>query len=227
VAEKKSVSDQAQERKFTVRILRNSDGTPQRQSSPLADLNVTISQFVVTDIEYDKEVDERIKKKQEALQAAIQAGARAEQAKQQAIEAEQVGLKNVMEAQYVAEVARKKAVVDALREKEVAETNALRDLNVQEMKARTALEYSKQKERESSADADARRRLLASDNGFELKMETLKTVALRWAEAYEKRSGAVVPQVALAGGPGGSGGPADLMSLLTAKLATDFGVNLR
>lgn len=222
-----SVADSSQERRFVVRIMKDATGKSIRMPNPLEEMTVKISQFVVSDIDYDPEVDERIKKKQEALQAAIQAGAKAEQAKQQALQAEQEGLKNVMEARYLAEVAKTQATINALREKEVAETQATQRLNVAIQDAATAEQYATKIERESKADAAKKQRLLAADNGFELKMQTYLKVAEMSAKAYKERAGAVVPQVVVGGGTGGNTGPMDLLSIIAARAATDLGVSLK
>jgi hypothetical protein len=223
---KRSVAETSQEQRFVVRILRGPSGQPLRRANPLAEFEVNITQFVVSDIDYADEVDTRIKAKQEALQAAIQAGARAEQAKQQALQAEQEGLKNVMTARYESEVIKTKAVIDAQRAKEVAETEAQQRLAVNTTDAQAAEQYALKVERESKADAAAKDRLLRADNGFQVRIDTYLAAVRAAADAYQKREGAVVPQIVMGGGGGSASGPSDLLAILAARVASDLGVSV-
>jgi regulator of protease activity HflC (stomatin/prohibitin superfamily) len=217
---------QQDDKKFVVEI-EIRDGRPSRQENPLARYGVKIPQLVSRDIDYENNVKERIAAKQQALQAAIQSQALAEQARAAQIQAEAEGQRNVATAKYEAEVLKKKSVIEAEKNAQVATTNAQRDLDVQILAAKTAAQYKTQRNLESTADAEAQRRLLSSDNGFKVKVDAYIEIMKRWAEAFENRSGAVVPQISMGAAGGGGNATSDLMALLGVTVAQNLGLSLK
>lgn len=91
------------------------------KTSPLLRYNIEIISFTIKSFDYDKKTQEIIAKKQEAEQAKVVARANAERAKQDAITAFETGKADVAKAEAEALVAKKTAVIEAQKEKEVAE----------------------------------------------------------------------------------------------------------
>ena len=94
--------------------------------SPFETYGITVVQFVIKDIDFDKTIDALIAKKKEAEQQKVVARANAERAKQDAITAEEEGKARVAKAKADEEVEKIKAVTQAEKEYEVARLNKLR-----------------------------------------------------------------------------------------------------
>lgn len=121
--EEKEVMD-AEGNKFvkrTVKIKYGEDGKPIiRKKSPFELYSITILQFVIKEIDFDKTIDALIAKKKEAEQQKIVAKAKAEKAKQDAITAKQQGLAEIAKAKAEQEVQKQKAVTEAEKKRDVA-----------------------------------------------------------------------------------------------------------
>lgn len=105
-----------------VEIKKGPDGKPLiAKKSALLRYKVEIINFTIKGFKYDEKTEAIIAKKQEAEQAKVVARANAERAKQDAITAVETGKAKVAQAEAEALVVKKKAVIEAQKEFEVAE----------------------------------------------------------------------------------------------------------
>jgi len=105
-----------------VEIRRGANGQPLiAKKSALLRYKVEIINFTIKGFKYDEKTEAIIAKKQEAEQAKVVARANAERAKQDAITAVETGKAKVAQAEAEALVVKKKAVIEAQKEFEVAE----------------------------------------------------------------------------------------------------------
>lgn len=110
-----------------VRVKTDKDGRPIiSEPSTFKRYGVELVQLVISDPDFDDKTDELIAKRKEAEQEQVVAKAKAERAKQDAITAAEQGKANVAIAEAEALVVKKKAVIEAEKEKEVAEQQALK-----------------------------------------------------------------------------------------------------
>lgn len=219
---------QEKARRIIVRVKTTKDGQPVRRQNPLAEYGVRLSQFVIKEIDYEGTVDDRIKKKQEALMATVQARAEAERAMQQRITAEEEGKKNVAVAEYGALVAKKTAVVDAERNKEVGELEGRKKLEVARLATQEAAEYKRATLLRAEADAEAARRLYMADGALKEKLAAWLDAQKAWADAAARSPHRLVPDVVFGGNSGGSGNAAlDLMGIIGIQAARQLALDLR
>jgi regulator of protease activity HflC (stomatin/prohibitin superfamily) len=212
------------------------DGKPCRQEiSPIRNTGITLANFEVKQFKYPPEVVTQIATQQESYMGIATAKAKADRAEQEARTAEMEGKKNVMEAQYIKEVTKKEATVEAEKEKEVATIKAEQEKSVAEIEKEQAMIVATQKfevaqkmaetaEQEKKAaiskgegEAKAKQLILEADGALQQKLETWKEAQMYWAEAFAKRS---VPSFYIAGSGssenGSSNGPDDqLQSFMT------------
>jgi len=196
----------AQGQKFIKReviVKLDKDGHPiVRKISPFARYGITILQFVVKEIDYEKTIDELISKKKKAEQQKVVAKANAEKAKQDAITALEQGKADIAKAKATEEVEKIKAVTQANKEKEVAELKAEKEFNIAKFEAKQAKEVAKKIREEGKAQADADRFKviagLSPQEAAEWKYKTAVGVA-------EKLAGVNVPSIVIGGGKGGAG----------------------
>lgn len=112
--------------KRTMLVQKDKNGNPiVEEESLFKRYGIELLQVKMDDPNFDDKTNELIAERKKADQQKVVAKANAERAKQDAITAEEVGKANVATAEASALVEKKKAVVDAQREKEVAEQQAL------------------------------------------------------------------------------------------------------
>lgn len=219
---------------ITVRIVsikRNSDGNPIRKGNPLHAYGVSVTQFFLDkDFTYEEGVLSQISNARESLMKTVAAKAAAERALQERITAEAEGQANVMKAQYEAEVVKVQAVVDAEREKAVAETMAAQNLEVAKLAKLQAEQYKLQQILIGEGDGERKRLVLEADGALEQKLATFERTQAMWAKAYATRP---VPSVVWSGGGGNDGtntSNTDLstqtfIDLLNIKVAKDLALD--
>jgi hypothetical protein len=196
-----------------------------RKENPLSPYGITISQFVITDIDYEKGIKKQIAEKRSALMETIAVKAKAEKATQERITAEEVGKRNVMVSKYTAEVTKIRDVTGAEMKKEVAGILALKDVKVAEIDVETAGWEKKAKELRAQAAFVVNNMKFRADNALELKLELMLGINKMWAEAFKKSPQLLVPRIMLDGkeSKGGGGDSVEsLIKMLTVKTAQDL-----
>lgn len=112
--------------KRTMLIKQDKNGNPIiAEQSLFKRYGIELLQVKIDDPKFDEKTNDLIAERKKADQQKVVAKANAERAKQDAITAEEVGKANVATAEAAALVEKKKAVVDAQRDKEVADQKAL------------------------------------------------------------------------------------------------------
>lgn len=134
------------------------DQIPQiAQPSPLKDFGITITQFSITETEYDEQTRKQFEQKKSAFLAAERAKAQREEEVQQRLMIEEKGRREKAEYEAVALKEKAKATIEADREKEVAITNANREKEVAETTAAKMLAVAKLEK--ETAETHAERQL--------------------------------------------------------------------
>jgi hypothetical protein len=208
------------------------DGLPVHLNSDLADYGITVNGFQITDWDFEHKTLEQIASKREATMAIITAIANAERAKQDAITSEEQGKANVMTAKYEKEVVKERAIVDALREKQVAVISAERSVEVArqakleaEQKKLAAAEYKQEQILRGEGDGAYKRIVMEADGALAQKLATYEKVMNRFAEAIEKQKW--VPEIQL-GGSGSDGSAAmTLIEMMGVKAAKDLALDMK
>jgi hypothetical protein len=195
-----------------------------RKENPLSPYGIIISQFVITDIDYEKGIKRQIAEKRSALMETIAVKAKAEKATQERMTAEEVGKRNVMVSKYRAEVTKVKDVTGADMQKEVATILAQKDFSVAEIEVETARWEKKAKELRAEANFVMNNMKFRADNALELKLDLMLQINQMWADAFKKSPQMLVPRIMLndRGGKSSSGGVENLIKMLTIKTAKDL-----
>lgn len=216
-------------------IVLGEDGLPTyAQASPLFQYDLEVLQFSIEDTDYDKQTLEKFAAKKDSLLRAEQAKADREQEVQQRLMIIEKGLREKAEVTASANVERAKAVINAEREKEVAELNAARGVAVAkqtkleaEMKASQVVEVARLDLEEAklktlAADerakaiklmAAAEEERIAKGGAITEKEKTLASIqAQRDVEVARELAKVGVPTTILVGGS--NGGSGDMMSNL-------------
>ncbi|MCG3205638.1 MAG: hypothetical protein KCHDKBKB_02360 [Elusimicrobia bacterium] len=200
-----------------VRIQRGEDKNPLRKESVLEQYGIRVTQFVIKEIDYQKEVHNTINSKQDALMKTVQAKAEAEKAQQDRLTAEEVGKKNVAVAKYEQEVEKAKAITAAEKELAVAELNK-----------KAAEQYKLTQILKAEGDAEYRRKIMLADGALEKKLNAYIETQKAWADAMANMKQPVVPNVVSGGGSGGTGNSVvNMMELMGIKAARDLQLDLK
>ena len=140
-----------------VRILTDEAGAHVvKKNSPFLRYGIEILDFNVKEIDFDATIDALIAKKKEAQQKMVVAKAKAEEAKQNAITAEEQGKANVALAKADEEVAKIREITQMQKEKQVAELKASKEFNVAKVNAEKLLTVAKLNREAAGEDAAAK-----------------------------------------------------------------------
>jgi hypothetical protein len=207
------------------------------QKSPLSQYGVTVTQFSITETEYDPQTLKQFSTKKDAFLQAESAKAQREGEVQQKLMVMERGLREKAETEAKSNLEKAQAVITAMKEKEVAETEAAKILAValkQKETAETeaAMQLAVAKLGKEAANENAEKiRILAqaekdriSQAGAitekeKVTLETQRETAIGVASALAKVN---VPQIVISGsgganGQGGSATQSELINLLLLK----------
>jgi hypothetical protein len=206
---------------FATEVVLGQNGRPIiTQVSPLAQLGVSVTQFSITETEYDEQTRKQFSQKKEAFLQAESAKAQREGEVQQRLMIVEKGLRQKAEQEALSNLEKTKATITAQKEKEVAETEAAKLLSVAELTKKTAETAAAQKlsvaklERESAEEqakqilvlATAEKERIAQAGAItekeKLTLEIQKETAIGVAQALAKVN---VPQFIISGGGADSG----------------------
>lgn len=208
----------------------NSTGIPMRSAkSTLANYGISVSDFSLTYMGFDEKTEVQIDKRRDAENAVLISKANAEKAAQETIEQEQIALKNKAITEGKAKEEASRQIVEANRDKELAEIDA-------QMKVSVAKELEQQRKNElaaaklesqsitvlSTAQAAAKDRLIKSGGQLSAAQQTEIAINEAWAEAYAKKA---VPQYNVgdaAMGDSSMDSTQSAMQTLSLKAATEL-----
>ncbi len=225
-------------------IKKDKSGNNLRFKNPLSGTGIRLANFEVKQFRYSDAVKKQIETQQRALMAVQTAVAQAKQAEQEKIRVTAEGEKRVEEARLIKEEEKIRAVTDAQKEKEVAETKASQRLAVakreketEETKAQKRLSvarYDKQaaeqiKQREILlGQGEAKRKSLVykADGALQQKLNAWVKAQDYWASAYKERA---VPSYYVSGGS--KSGTLDnqsqqFMTFMNALMAKHLGLKM-
>lgn len=183
------------------------------EPSMVAQYGITVRNFSINRIDYDKRVKQQIEAQQKAMMGIQTARAEAQKAEQDAVTSEAKGRANIAKTKAAQEVAKQEAVTKAETKLAVAKE----DLET----AKTAAEA---KRVTADADAYAKKQVLVADGALDKKLKAYIAVQKVWADAAAKQP--LVPRIQMGGGGKSAGGIQDLMSVMAVKAAKDLDVNV-
>lgn len=198
------------------------DRTPDiHLESDIAQYGVTLTGFQLQAPDYEPKTLKQISDKRDATMGVITANANAERAKAEAVEAEQKGIKAVVEAKYAAEKIAAKEVVDAEKKVKLA---VQQKLEAKE-KADAALHYKVEQIRRGEGEAARKKLVMQADGALEQKLAAWKEVNANYASAIGKHK--LVPDVQMGSTGEGSATPAtELVNLMMVKTAKDLQLDM-
>lgn len=204
------------------------------QQSPLAQYGITVTQLSITETEYDAQTKSQFETKKAAFLKAESAKAEREGEVQQRLMIQEKGLRELAETTAAANLVKEQATIEAMKDKEVAETEAAKILAVAtkaketaEMKAQQELEVAKLANlaaKEEAAKiltlAQAEKEKIALAGAItekeQITLEVQQKTAIGVAEALAQLK---TPQVVINGGKEGQQGSnqSDLINLWLLK----------
>lgn len=201
-------------------IAKGTDGANRRaEPSVVGEFGIKAFNFAIEELKYDDRVEAQIQQQQQLAMDVQTAMAEARKAEQRKLTVEQEGSANAAKAKWEQEVQKAKAV-----------TAAEQALAVQQLAVKTAEAYKQEQLLRADADSTYKRRIIEADGALSQKLVTFERVNDRWASAFEKHGGQLVPSVVMGGaGAGASGFNAaqTFMEFLTAKTALDLGLSIK
>ena len=215
-----------------VKIRMNDKNQPMRMANPFEQWKITISQEVIQNIQTDAKTMQMIDKRRDAEMRVMVAKADVEKARQEEQKVVAEGKKAVAEKKYSALQQKELAVVNAEREKEVAEIDAQKKIEVAKRELEAAKLDAKKAEQEKIADikrgtgkAEARKLVMSADGALSAKLATYENVMLKFAEAYKQRH---VPSIVSGNTDAGSDNEfLKMTELFSYKVAKDLALDMR
>jgi regulator of protease activity HflC (stomatin/prohibitin superfamily) len=189
----------------------------ERDESALSQYGFSISNFSISEINYDQNVLDQIKNQQEARMNVITQSANAKSSEAKAKAAEADALFQVAQTRAQEEIAKTQQVVRAEAKARVAE------LSVQE-----AEYYKKEQILRGQGEAERKRLVLEADGALEQKLEAYVEVAKANAEAIKNYKGDWVPKTVMgsSGQSNGSNAANDMLNLMAVKAAKDLSLDV-
>lgn len=206
------------------------------QESPLARYGVNVTQFSITETEYDEQTRKQFSTKKDAFLQAESAKAQREGEVQQRLMIIEKGLREKAETESKANLEKAQAVISAEKEKEVAELEAAKILAValkqketSETQAQMKLSVAKLSKEAATEEAEQIRILAEAEKDRisqagaitekdKVTLEIQRETAIGVASALSKVS---VPQIVISGSggssEGGSATQSELINLLLLK----------
>jgi len=186
------------------------------EASPLAAYHITLTNFSINELSYDKEVSNQIQAQQSAIAAIQTSAAQARQAEQGAITAAENGKALAATAKWKQEVIKAEKVTEAEQQKEVARL------------AKEAAEYKKAEQiLLGEGEAARKKAVMIADGALEKKLAALIEINGKYAEAFGKQS--LVPEIVMgsSGGGNAASNAVSLVDMMTVNTAKQLGLSLR
>ena len=206
-------------------IKKDANGLPARMKNPLEGTGIILDNFNVKSFDYSAKVKAQIATQQDAFMAVSTGQAKAAQAEQDAIRAEAQGKAKVMTAKYEMEQQKIKAVVQAQKAKEVATLKAQQDLEVAKLAKQAAIFTKQEQILLGQGEAERKKLVMGADGALKQKLDAWLAAQKIYAESFGKQKW--VPEIQFGNAGGGTGDAvSQFMSLLSAKAATDLGLDM-
>lgn len=218
--------EKEKKRVYKTEIQYNKDNLPKRKLSSIKEYGITVADAAITDVDYEDKVDQKLIKIIDAVTKSSISKQELMTAQQQTLTAKAKGEQALVEIEYQQKQEQTKQVVEAQTRVKVAEQERLQ--------ATIALASStiRVKERTLLANVTAYEKstIIKADGALEKKLEAYKEVSGKWADAFAKYSGNIVPLYTTgnsSAGPYQGNGAINFMELMNAKTMKDLSTDLR
>jgi len=194
------------------------NGIAERQEEAiLAGFGIKAFNFSIEKLPYDEAVETQIKQQQQIAMDVQTAIAGAKKAEQRFLTVTKEGEADAAKAKWDQEVIKARVI-----------TEAQQKLEVSRLDAQSAEQYKIAQLKRAEGDAGYKRQVMAADGALQQKLEVVKEISFRYADAIKDHQGPLVPTVVMGGGSGAvsHNSVPDLINLLTAKAARDVGIDL-
>ena len=185
------------------------------EMSPLKKYNISVSGLSINGITYDPVVEQQIAAQQNSIMQVQTAIAKSKQAEQEAITVEQQGKAEAAKAKWDQEVKKAQAV-----------TEAEQALEVQTLAAKTAAQFKLEQTLLGEGEGARKRASMVANGALEEKLAVYERVQAKWADAFSKYGGSIVPQIQ-SGGNSSSNGATNFMELIGMKAAKDLALDMK
>lgn len=197
-----------------VQIVKDANGLPSRQEkSPISAFGVKMYNLSINSIDYDNIVEQQIRSQQQATAAVQTAIANAKKAEQDAYTTEMQGKANAAKAKWEQETIKAAAVTEAEKARDVAKLNA----DAEEQNKRALI-------LKGEGEAAYKRAVTQANNNLEAKLDAWVKVNQAYASAMSQSNW--VPTYVAGGSGNYSGGAMDLIHMMTAKTAKEWGLQV-
>lgn len=202
-------------------------GGLRRDVAVFREFSISLTNFVVDEINYPKNVTAQIEAQRKARMDIITQQAEAKQAEARASKAAAEALAAVAETRAKEEIEKTQRIVRAEADKAEAVLQAEKVKDVAKLE-KEAAEFEKKKQiLLGEGEATRKKLVMQADGALEKKLDALVKINAQYADALAKaQPGALVPALQMGSSSGGSGGALDLVNLLTAKAAKDLSTDL-
>ena len=204
-------------------------GVRRATESPLKEFGLTTYNLTINQIKYEERVEQQIQQQQQSVMQVQIAIAEAKRAEQQALTTKKEGEAAAAKAEWDQKAIAAKAEQEALMQKNVAKTQAEKELEVAELATKAAEQKKLAEIALGEGESQRRKLVMEADGALEKKLEALVSINKAYAEAIAQHQGPLVPSVVMSGSGGPAGnqvGATQLLELLTAKAAKDLSVDL-
>lgn len=199
-----------------VEIILGPKGLPLRQEESLIqESNIRLNNLSLGDFIYDDVVKKQIATQQDAIMQVQTGMANAKRAEQDAITAEQQGKAKAAKAKWDQEVIKAQVV-----------TEAQQKLEVQTLDAKTAAQFKLEQTLLGEGEGARKRASMVANGALEEKLAVYERVQAKWADAFSKYGGSIVPQIQ-SGGSGSNNGATSFMELMGMKAAKDLALDMK
>ncbi|MDR2529871.1 MAG: hypothetical protein LBD04_12790 [Synergistaceae bacterium] len=214
---KEGESNTVDEVNLIIEPKKDGEGNIERvKTASLKEKGIGVSLAVIENIEFEQTFLDRLENQKKASTAAAQAAQEVKQAEQERLKAIAEGekAKAIEKAEY--EKLRIKVVTEAETERQRAEI-AKQTAEILRQKAQVEAET---KVITAKAEAESKELIVKADNNLSLKIEAIKYLADRYADAIKGKQ--LVPTVYIGGGEGGGIDASEaLLKIITALTATN------
>ena len=195
--------------------------------SPLAEFGLVTYNLTINQIKYEERVEQQIQQQQQSVMQVQIAIADAKRAEQQALTTKKEGEAAATKAEWDQKAIAAKAEQEALMQKNVAKTQAEKELEVAELATKAAEQKKLAEIALGEGESQRRKLVMEADGALEKKLEALVSINRAYAEAIAQHQGPLVPSVVMSSANNtATVGATQLLELLTAKAAKDLSVDL-
>lgn len=199
------------------------DGQVKRKQSSISEYGITVADAAITDVDYEDKIDQKLVKIIDAVTKAAISKQDLMKAQQEALTAEAEGKKELVAIEYATKKDQTKQVVEAETKVRVAEQDKLQ----QKIAYEGAILEAKKIKELAEANAYAKRTEMQADGALEKKLKAYVEVQEKWADAFSKYTGNVVPQIQSGGTGGSTNGAVNFAEIMTMKAQRDLALDMK